>query len=64
MSGPLLVPALEVARRLDHSVYDCLYTVVAVGQDAEFVSDDRAFLIKLRQSEFAGRFCALSEFEL
>jgi predicted nucleic acid-binding protein len=42
--------ALRMAKSLDHSVYDCLYAVLAVGRRATLVTDDRRFAAKLRVS--------------
>ncbi|MGE0005598.1 MAG: type II toxin-antitoxin system VapC family toxin [Parvibaculaceae bacterium] len=46
----LSVEALRMAKSLDHSVYDCLYAVLAVERQAMFVTDDRRFAEKLRVS--------------
>jgi predicted nucleic acid-binding protein len=40
-SEGLLTRALELALRLDHSVYDCLYVAAAVEHDARLVTADR-----------------------
>lgn len=42
--------ALRMAKSLDHSVYDCLYAILAVERRAMFITDDRRFAEKLRAS--------------
>jgi len=37
-----------LARKLDHSIYDCLYAVVAQREGARFVTADRRFARKLQ----------------
>jgi predicted nucleic acid-binding protein len=40
-SGPLLPRALELAARLEQSVYDCLYLAAAIELEAALVTADR-----------------------
>lgn len=46
-SGPLLPLAMEVARRLDHPVYDCVYLALAEREHAAFVTADLRLLRRL-----------------
>ena len=40
-TGPLLAPALAIAHRLDHPVYDCVYVALARRERARLVTSDR-----------------------
>lgn len=42
-STPLVPRAFELARRLDHPVYDCLYLALAEQRDATLVTADKRF---------------------
>jgi len=42
--------ALRMAAAMDHSVYDCLYAVLALERRATLITDDRRFAEKLRVS--------------
>jgi predicted nucleic acid-binding protein len=46
-SGPLLPRAMEVARRLGHPVYDCVYIALAEREDAALVTADQRLLRRL-----------------
>jgi predicted nucleic acid-binding protein len=46
-TGPLLPRAMEVARRLDHPVYDCVYLALAEREHAAFVTADHRLLRRL-----------------
>jgi predicted nucleic acid-binding protein len=46
-SGPLLGRALELARRLRHPVYDCVYLALAQGEDATLVTADQRLLTRV-----------------
>ncbi|HVA62706.1 MAG TPA: type II toxin-antitoxin system VapC family toxin [Terriglobales bacterium] len=41
---PLLWQATEMACRLDHPAYDCMYLALAVAEDTAFVTADEHFL--------------------
>jgi predicted nucleic acid-binding protein len=43
-TGPLLSRAMEVARRLGHPVYDCVYVALAEREHAAFVTADHRLL--------------------
>ncbi len=43
-TGPLVPRAMEVARRLDHPVYDCVYVVLAERERAALVTADHRLL--------------------
>lgn len=44
---PLMSAALDMALRLDHPVYDCLYAVAAQREGARLVTADRRFADRL-----------------
>ena len=43
-TGPLLPRAMEMARRLDHPVYDCVYLALAEREHAALVTADHRLL--------------------
>lgn len=43
-TAPLLSRAMEMARRLGHPVYDCVYLALAEAEQALFVTADRRLL--------------------
>ena len=43
-TGPLLSRAMDVARRLGHPVYDCVYLALAEREHAAFVTADHRLL--------------------
>lgn|SRR5262245_15324501 len=43
-TAPLLPRAMQVARRLHHPVYDCVYLALAEREQATFVTADRRLL--------------------
>ena len=53
--------ALRMAVALDHSLYDCLYAVLAVERRATLITDDRRFAEKLRVSRRLSRVKSLNE---
>ena len=46
-TGPLLPRAMDVARRLGHPVYDCVYLALAEREHAAFVTADQRLLRRL-----------------
>jgi len=46
-TGPLVPRAMDVARRLDHPVYDCVYLALAEREHATFVTADQRLLRRL-----------------
>lgn len=52
---PLLPAALDVATRLGHSLYDCLYLALAVGEDCPAITADRRFYGAVARSVWADR---------
>ena len=46
-TGPLLPRAMDVARRLGHPVYDCVYLALAERERSAFVTADQRLLRKL-----------------
>ena len=46
-TGPLLPRAMDVARRLDHPVYDCVYLALAERERAALVTADQRLLRRL-----------------
>lgn len=47
-AGPLLARALELARRLGHPVYDCVYLALAERERVPVVTADRRLLASVR----------------
>lgn len=47
-TGPLLARALELARRLGHPVYDCVYLTLAERERVPLVTADRRLLASVR----------------
>lgn len=47
LTGPLMTAALDLAIRLDHPVYDCLYAVAAQREGARLITADRRFADRL-----------------
>jgi len=43
-TAPLLTRAMDIARRLNHPVYDCVYLALADREQASFVTADRRLL--------------------
>jgi predicted nucleic acid-binding protein len=52
-TGPLLPRAMEVARRLAHPVYDCVYLALAEREHAVLVTADQRLLRRLSASKLA-----------
>jgi predicted nucleic acid-binding protein len=46
-TGPLLPRAMDVARRLGHPVYDCVYLALAERERSAFVTADQRLLRRL-----------------
>ena len=46
-AGPLLPRAMDIARRLAHPVYDCVYLALAQREHASFVTADHRLLRRL-----------------
>jgi predicted nucleic acid-binding protein len=63
-STALSEAALRMATALNHSVYDCLYAVLALERRGTFVTDDRRFAEKLRVSRRLPTVKLLSEIKL
>lgn len=53
-SSDLLEPALDLARRHDHPVYDCCYLALAVRENATVLTADGRFLHRFQDTPFAG----------
>jgi len=60
--GPLGARAVEISRKLDHSVYDCFYLALSEQREAEFVTADRKLLQRVIGTEWAGRSADLRSF--
>ena len=52
---PLLVPALAMAHRLKHPVYDCVYLALAESEDGMVVTADRRLLAAVRGTSWRRR---------
>lgn len=59
-SAPLARQALDFARKLDHSAYDCFF-LAAVQPPSMLISADRIFVAKCRQYGLADRVALLAE---
>ena len=46
-AAPLLPRAMDLARRLSHPVYDCVYLALAEREEAAFVTADQRLLRRL-----------------
>ena len=46
-TGPLVPRAMDLARRLDHPVYDCVYLALAEREHAALVTADQRLLRRL-----------------
>jgi predicted nucleic acid-binding protein len=46
-TGPLLARAMDVARRLNHPVHDCVYLALAEREHAAFITADTRLLRRL-----------------
>lgn len=60
-SVPLLPRALDLACRVDHPVYDCMYLTLAEQQDAVLVTADRRLADAAGRSALGERVRLLSE---
>jgi predicted nucleic acid-binding protein len=50
-AGPLLPRAMDLARRLGHPVYDCVYLALAEREEATLVTADQRLLRRLSARE-------------
>ena len=57
----LIVRALEIAMKLDHPVYDCIYLANAEDMDLPLITADRKLLQKIRMSEFSSLAVSIEE---
>jgi len=55
-TGDLLEPALRLAARLKHPVYDCIYLALAVRREVPLVTADRRFAAAIRRDRKLLRF--------
>lgn len=67
--GMLLIPdetlaaaAMQIARRLDHPVYDCFYLALAEQRDATMVTADRRLIARVSGTEWQGSVVALADY--
>jgi predicted nucleic acid-binding protein len=51
-TAPLLPRAMQVARRLKHPVYDCVYLALAEREHATFITADRRLLRRVSTGPF------------
>lgn len=56
--------ALEIACRLDHPVYDCLYLAAAEATGMKLVTADARFLRKVAGTAYGQHVCALADQEI
>ena len=55
----LLDHALELARTMDHPVYDCVYLALAIRLESQVVTADRSFAKRAETGGHAGRIVLL-----
>lgn len=67
--GMVLIPdetlaplAMQIARRLDHPVYDCFYLALAEQRNATMVTADRRLIRRVSGTEWQGCVVALAEY--
>ncbi len=53
--APMMARALDLAIRLDHAVYDCVYLAVAEALDDALITADAKFWTKVRHSPDGAR---------
>lgn len=53
--GPLYLPATELARRLAHPVYDCIYLALAAREGGELVTADERMHDAARKAHIKAR---------
>src|SRR5512134_3927993 len=58
----LAAAAMQMARDLDHPVYDCFYLALAEQRDARMVTADRRLIERLHGTAWETRVCALADF--
>ena len=61
-SEALAAKATDIAVRLDHPVYDCLYLALAELRDARVVTADRRLVSRVGDTPWRGYVIALDEF--
>lgn len=62
-TDPLIGQAFDLARELDHPIYDCLYVAAMDLLGARFITWDRPLYVKLKDSRFGGSVYLLSDVE-
>ena len=55
---------MDLALKLRHPVYDCLYVALAERQDAPLVTDDARLLERLTGAKWSGSAVALGDLSL
>jgi predicted nucleic acid-binding protein len=58
----LALRAMQIARHLDHPVYDCFYLALAEQRDATMVTADQRFVARVSGTRWQGRVKALAEY--
>jgi predicted nucleic acid-binding protein len=58
----LAAAAMQIARRLDHPVYDCFYLALAEQRDARMITADRRLIARLHGTGWEYRVQALADF--
>ena len=53
--------ALELARELNHAIYDCVYLAMAEAREDVVVTADAKFITKLASTDYAGLVVSLPE---
>jgi predicted nucleic acid-binding protein len=60
-SAPLVEPALQMALRLGHPVYDCVYLALAEREGGRVVTADETMVARARKSRLGGRVVFLAD---
>jgi len=59
----LAIPAVALARRLEHSAYDCFYLVLADVRAARVVTADTRFLDRVARTKYKTRVVHLADWK-
>ena len=59
-STSLIVRAVEIAERLDHPVYDCLYVALAEAENAYLITADSRLQAKVGRTQWKNRVVLLA----
>ena len=60
-TGHLAVRALDIALRIMHPVYDCLYLALAESMDLMILTADHKLILACEHTDFAGLLISLDD---